>query len=602
MAERILRIALCLALAASLAAAAGFPSSPAGAGVPSGLGTLAGLVADSRGVPQMGAAVVLLAGDGRILHRLFTNDRGVFLLDRLTPGHYGLRVTLANFLPVVRENVTVEAGGRAFLSINLASLSDALAGLSGAPRPRPESDEDWKWVVRSSGATRPILRWLPGHDVRFDPVLASASWKKPEYRARLEFSGGSGRSGGFGSEADFSTGFGFTQNLFSDTTLLLGGSLGYERSSPVTAFRGVLRRQRPNGTSPDISVTVRQIFLPGASLAQGARLGRDGQSNSIALGFEDSAVLGQFVRLEYGVMYDSISFLNHLNTLSPYGRAILEVAPGTSLQAIYAEGLPRERPMITASGNDPLSEVVSQLSLYPRISQRGGAPGVQQGRHMETAVEHKFTPRTRFRLAAFRDDVSNLAVGAAPNGMEISSDDFLPEFFNQNYSYNGGSHHLTGVRLAYQQPLGDNLQATAVYSYSGLLGPEQRSLFFASLNDLREILRIQHRHALAMKLGANVPLTKTRILASYKWISGTPVLAGDLYDDSFGRADNNLNLVIRQPLPAMPLVAFTSRMEARADFRNLLAQGYVPISTADGKRLILLQNVRSFRGGLSFNF
>ena len=36
--------------------------------------------------------------------------------------------------------------------------------------------------------------------------------------------------------------------------------------------------------------------------------------------------------------------------------------------------------------------------------------------------------------------------------------------------------------------------------------------------------------------------------------------------------------------------------------RLVKAQGYVPLITADGKRLTLVQNVRSFRGGFSFTF
>jgi hypothetical protein len=42
-------------------------------------------------------------------------------------------------------------------------------------------------------------------------------------------------------------------------------------------------------------------------------------------------------------------------------------------------------------------------------------------------------------------------------------------------------------------------------------------------------------------------------------------------------------------------------VEALADFRNLLAQGYVPVSTPEGV-VLLVPSYRSFRGGLSFQF
>ena len=40
----------------------------------------------------------------------------------------------------------------------------------------------------------------------------------------------------------------------------------------------------------------------------------------------------------------------------------------------------------------------------------------------------------------------------------------------------------------------------------------------------------------------------------------------------------------------------------RADLRNLLAQGYLPLGIAGGQSLTLLETPRSVRGGLSFIF
>jgi hypothetical protein len=43
-------------------------------------------------------------------------------------------------------------------------------------------------------------------------------------------------------------------------------------------------------------------------------------------------------------------------------------------------------------------------------------------------------------------------------------------------------------------------------------------------------------------------------------------------------------------------------MEVTADLRNLLQQGYLPLTAVDGSRLVLMENPRMFRGGLSFIF
>jgi hypothetical protein len=61
-----------------------------------------------------------------------------------------------------------------------------------------------------------------------------------------------------------------------------------------------------------------------------------------------------------------------------------------------------------------------------------------------------------------------------------------------------------------------------------------------------------------------------------------------------------LNVQLRQPVPSFGLVG--GRLEMTAEIRNLLAQGYVPVSTPDGSRLLLIQFPRSLRGGLSFIF
>ncbi|MCL4850390.1 MAG: hypothetical protein KJZ78_03295, partial [Bryobacteraceae bacterium] len=59
------------------------------------------------------------------------------------------------------------------------------------------------------------------------------------------------------------------------------------------------------------------------------------------------------------------------------------------------------------------------------------------------------------------------------------------------------------------------------------------------------------------------------------------------------------NVRLRQPIPSIP--GMRGRLEATAELRNLLAQGYVPVS-AQGKRLLLVPSPRSIRGGLSFIF
>jgi hypothetical protein len=79
--------------------------------------------------------------------------------------------------------------------------------------------------------------------------------------------------------------------------------------------------------------------------------------------------------------------------------------------------------------------------------------------------------------------------------------------------------------------------------------------------------------------------------------SATP---GQLYSTQPMRPEAGLNVYFRQPIPTF--FSLPWRMEATADLRNLLAQGYLPLSLVDGQNILLVQTPRSFRGGLSFIF
>ena len=59
-----------------------------------------------------------------------------------------------------------------------------------------------------------------------------------------------------------------------------------------------------------------------------------------------------------------------------------------------------------------------------------------------------------------------------------------------------------------------------------------------------------------------------------------------------------MNVHISQPLPLMRM---PWRIEATADLRNLLAQGYLPLG-GSGSRAILTNSPRLVRGGLNFIF
>jgi hypothetical protein len=111
---------------------------------------------------------------------------------------------------------------------------------------------------------------------------------------------------------------------------------------------------------------------------------------------------------------------------------------------------------------------------------------------------------------------------------------------------------------------------------------------------------VRNRQSLSGKMTGMVPKSKTRWMASYRWINGEALTPVDMFNASAGQADPYLNLFFRQPLPGTGF--FPAHVEAIVDLRNLLAQGYVPVLGHDGHTVYLVQAARAVRGGVAFTF
>src|SRR5436309_1740168 len=79
-------------------------------------GAITGVVTDSLGIPQMGATVMLYNKLDRMTEKVTTNDKGEFKFPFLFPDFYSIRVTLATFLPAVRQRIQVQSGMQSVLS------------------------------------------------------------------------------------------------------------------------------------------------------------------------------------------------------------------------------------------------------------------------------------------------------------------------------------------------------------------------------------------------------------------------------------------------------------------------------------------------------
>src|SRR6266849_10431518 len=150
------KFAVSLIAMLGLCAPAGFSAAPTKLS-----GSIAGFVRDSSGIPQMGASVLLFNRYERLIERTLTNERGTFGFDALTPDLYSVRVSLASFVPAMKQKIAVQPGMQSLLYVNLASVLSSVELVYVAPGQGALMSDDWRWTLKASTATRPVLRVLP---------------------------------------------------------------------------------------------------------------------------------------------------------------------------------------------------------------------------------------------------------------------------------------------------------------------------------------------------------------------------------------------------------------------------------------------------------
>jgi hypothetical protein len=171
----------------------------------------------------------------------------------------------------------------------------------------------------------------------------------------------------------------------------------------------------------------------------------------------------------------------------------------------------------------------------------------------------------------------------------------LPDIYSGTFTYQGNDLKTEGMRLVVQQKLTRDITGTMDVDYGGVLTMENPG---ASLATAQQWMGTRDRHSVAGKVKGSMPKTRTRWIASYRWIDGPALTPVDMFNASPGQAAPYLNIYFRQPVPLI----FPGHVEALVDLRNLLAQGYVPVLGADRRTVYLVQDARAVRGGLNFTF
>ncbi|HUL16677.1 MAG TPA: carboxypeptidase-like regulatory domain-containing protein [Terriglobales bacterium] len=546
-------------------------------------GKLAGVVRDSAGTPQMGASVEVvpeLAGELAPLDYL-TNTQGIFRGDKLPPGLYTVRVTLAGFLPTLHQHIRINPNLTTMVRIQLESMFAALDQLRRQPGVSANDSDDWKWVLRSAPGMRPVLQWEEG-DIQ-TAALSSGDVSPRRPRLIFQITDGAMRPGSVSNVASApGTVVAYDQKLNGMSRLLIAGQMSHQDQTSG----GVATVWLPSGMlgeGPYTAFVVRSASLgPSGMTFRGVRIAQGG-----------ALALGDRTVLSYGGEYVLVGLGKATASLRPHLTVQRRIGNSWRAELVFASEPAGPNPLEPEEPTDTdaaLSAAINELDAFPAVMLRDGKPVLQSGWHEEVSAQRKLGARGTLELAAFHDDNRNTAVFG--RGQDLPEADYFQDVFSSGFAYDGGSGSSWGGRIALQEKLSNDLEFTTVYALAGALAPGGDADGI-----LRDELHMVSRHSLGANMNARIERSGTRFSAGYKWIDGAALSRVDSYGESLYQMDPYFHIAVRQSLPKFG----PGHWEAMADCDNLLAQGYVRMNTGDGQ-VVLVPAFRTFRGGVSVQF
>jgi hypothetical protein len=566
-------------------------------------GAIEGEVRDAAGIRQLGATVRLYDRQEQEVARQLTGPDGAFRFPALSPDLYSIRVSLASYIPAVRQQILVRAGANSYLAIQLATIFSTIELVSIVPHgPVQVVSDDWKWVLRSANASRPVLRFRS----ILDPVLEVKRTDRKLFtatRGMMRLSAGDGAPTALlGSEPDLGTAFALATSVFGDNELRVSGNVGLSTNTgaSATSFRTRYTRTTANSVAPDVELTVRQTAIRQAGLGlltgPGAVQGTP-TLRTMSVKLLDEQQVTDHLSVRYGVLLESVVFLDRINLMSPFARFTYDLGDLGQVELGYSSGAPALDLLMPENGT--MASDLTGLGLFPRVSLREGRARVQRTDNYELGYRKMDRSRV-YSAAMYIENVRDAAMTvAAPAGI-LPASDLLPDISSNASIFNLGNYRALGYMASVMQDFGSGWTASVAAGAGDALTPMEVGAAVLEAGELRKRFRATHRQWAALRMTGAIPVTDTRIAASYMWSPEGSLTPAHAWLTQRWQPQTGLNIQVRQPIPAAG--GGPSRWEMNAEVRNLLAQGYVPIPGPDGQSLYFVQFPRSLRGGLSFIF
>jgi hypothetical protein len=534
-------------------------------------GTVSGVVRDSRGTPQMGAMVELLAADATVVARAYTNVRGAFTFDHIFPGTYQIKATGDSFLPTLREDLRLASRSKLVVNVTLSTLFEAIQWLPAQPRSPDEPSDDWKWTLRSS-SNRPLLRLL--QDGPLVVLSGQDHGSGPQLAARVEVSSPSREFGQGGPHHAFSV----ERSSAVGGHLVLRANLSPQPADSSEYMAGYQLGLGPERTIRNVASVQQMTAIEGGG-SQGFYDFRLRSAEAVNLGPNASLELGNEVQSVHGVS-DTVSSFPFVSAAWHDEKVTVSYRAATSPELQNA------------------AEVGDSGTLTPMFSEEGGRVRIQHGLHQELRFEEN-TESRRAMVSFYQDDVQSPVIGGGGwvSQQDLAGGDVLYDPVAEGFRVTGPGYTTGGLRAVLAQKITGSTWATLSYANGKALTFEIPDSAI-TVDEAVQSLTQRRTEAVTAAVNGKVVRSGTAWRASYRWQPMSTVTPVAMYD-SFGEGAY-LNILIRQPVHCGHLLP--NGTEALVDVRNLLAEGYRPFLTSDGSTLYFAQSERSIRGGLSFSF
>jgi hypothetical protein len=301
--------------------------------------------------------------------------------------------------------------------------------------------------------------------------------------------------------------------------------------------------------------------------------------------------LGDTVDVEAGATVYAIHTSGTALTARPFLR--VTVHPGEVWAVRYQLATSRD-----VQGYDAMDSIASDL---PVAALSGGHLTTEHGTHQEIALSRKagagVVQAALYHDAVDREEIAGTgALCAADIAAGAGSSDVVVDTSTASFRFLGAGYTANGVSLAISEPLPHGVWASLEYDRGSAMSARNTSS--EGLVQAGASLHAEDGSALTAAVKAHVVRTGTRVRAAYRLQPEHMVTAVNAYAGQNGQG--YLGFYVRQAMrwgDRLP-----PGLEATIDVTNLLAQGYQPFLSADGRTLFLAQSPRTIQAGLSFNF